>query len=1057
MKIKILLSLTCCLLSLSTAAGLLRADHTADLRNEVIPPDGIMTPPLHIYTGIAPDVSGPTGYTPQQLRHAYGFDRLNTTGSGQTIAIIDAYGSTTIQADLDTFCAAVAIPSTTVQVYYPQGTPPTDPDYPGWAVETSLDVEWSHAIAPGAKIVLVAAKSDLISDLLTAVDYAVSLGATQVSMSFGGSEYPTETSSDFHFNVPGVTFFASSGDSGSGAQYPAASPYVVSVGGTTLTLDSSGNYISETGWSGSGGGPSAYETEPSYQAGWWSGPGRGIPDVAYDADLNTGVPVYQSSAGWLQVGGTSMSAPQWAALSALANSLNPQSVGSTPGIFYSLAVSSSSPDYAAYFHDITSGSNGMYAAGPGYDLVTGLGTPIANQLVIALAGGFFSQAVAPVFFPGAGTYAGAQKVTIVSATSGVSIRYTTDGSTPSNTHGTLYTSPVTIGANATLKAIAYQNGFTTSPVTSGGYTFISQAAAPTFSPAAGNFTYAQTVAISTTTSGASIRYTTDGSTPTETYGTLYSGPVLTDVLGTTVINAIAYKSGLIDSVITDGDYTSNSYNVLYQYSGTNNGGIFPVTGLIEGSDGNFYGTTDVGGTSNDGTIYKMTPTGAVTFLASFNGTNGAQPSSLIQGTDGNFYGTTLGTGNASGFGTTFKMTPSGTLTLLVAFNPTSGLPSNLVQGPDGNFYGLIGDTSSTHGFVFKMTPAGILTTLFSFNGTDGDSPDNMILGSDGNFYGTTGGGGSNNDGTVFKLTPAGALTTLFAFNGTNGTSPSSLIQGFDGNFYGVTGSGAANDSGTFFKLTPSGAMTTLVTFDSSEYQGYPGDLVQGIDGNFYGTFTNDGDLYGDGSLFQITPSGNFTTILLFGIDTGANPQGQLLRGNDGNIYGTNTDEGTDYGNGTIFELLFPPRTLTGSSGNGFHSLAFTSAQRGTFTATFDATPTVSPENSVVGLSKGAVTAYTGFSCIARFNPSGDIDAYNKTGYAAASKIPYSAKATYHFRLVVNVSANTYSVYVTPPGGSEKTVGLNYGFRTKQTSLDTWNLEVDSTPAKCALTASNLNP
>jgi hypothetical protein len=158
----------------------------------------------------------------------------------------------------------------------------------------------------------------------------------------------------------------------------------------------------------------------------------------------------------------------------------------------------------------------------------------------------------------------------------------------------------------------------------------------------------------------------------------------------------------------------------------------------------------------------------------------------------------------------------------------------------------------------------------------------------------------------------------------------------------------------------------------------------------------------------------------------------------------------------LYTINAVTRSLTGSSGNGFHTLALTSAQTGTFTATFDATPSVSPENAVVGLSKGAATAYSGLSCIARFNPSGDIDAYNGTAYGT-STIPYSAGVTYHFRLVVNVTAGTYSVYVTPAGGSELTVGLNYAFRKAATSLDTWNLEVDATPASCSLTANNLTP
>ena len=158
----------------------------------------------------------------------------------------------------------------------------------------------------------------------------------------------------------------------------------------------------------------------------------------------------------------------------------------------------------------------------------------------------------------------------------------------------------------------------------------------------------------------------------------------------------------------------------------------------------------------------------------------------------------------------------------------------------------------------------------------------------------------------------------------------------------------------------------------------------------------------------------------------------------------------------IYTIGSTTRSLTGTSSDGWHALALTSAQAGTFTATFDATPTVSPENAVVGLSKGVATAYTGLSCIARFNTSGQIDAYNGTAYGT-STISYAKNITYHFRLVVNVTAHTYSVYVTPAGGTELTVGLNYVFRVAQASLDTWDLDVNSTPSGCSLTANNLNP
>jgi uncharacterized repeat protein (TIGR03803 family) len=917
MKNKVLRLLACGLLVLSTAA-LLRADRDADRRNERIPAGHKMHSPLH--RAMVPSASpGPTGYTPQQLRHAYGFDQLGATGTGQIIAIVDAYGSPTIQADLNTFCTQFGIPTTTVRVYYPQGTPPVDPGYPGWASETSLDVEWAHAIAPGATIVLVAAKSSLTTDLLPAVDYAVSLGATQVSMSWSGPEYSMETSSDFHFNVPGVTFFSSSGDYGAyisqtsktlGVGYPTCSPYVVGVGGTTLNLDSSGNITSETAWSynastgtGSGGGISLYETAPSYQAGWWSGTKRGVPDVAYDADPNTGVPVYLTGAGWAQYGGTSMSAPQWAALSALANSLRSQSINSAPGIAYSLATA----NYAGYFHDIISGNNGQYSAGPNYDLVTGLGSPVANQLVPALAGGFSAQVAAPVFFPGAGSYsnASAQNVTIVSATSGATIRYTTDGSTPTETIGTIYSGPVSISANTTLTAIAYEGGLTDSPVTSGNYTFVPQAVAPVFSPAAGLYSSTQAVTISTITGGATIRYTTDGSTPTETIGTLYSGPV--SIMGPATLNAIAYETGFIDSPVTNGRYASSSLRIMYNFHAYSYGGIGPAAALVQGSDGNFYGTTQKGGTGSDGTVFKITPAGDVlTTLVSFTGTNGTGPNGLVQGSDGNFYGTTT-SGGSSNDGTVFKMTSGGALTTLVSFTGTNGSSpyAALVQGTDGNFYGTTGSGgANNNGTVFKITPGGVLTTLVSFNNTtNGSDPySGLVQGSTGNFYGTTTSGGSNNAGTVFQMTPVGALTTLVSFNGINGVGPTDLVQGSDGNFYGTTASGGSGHDGIVFKMTSAGALTTLASFNGSNGNEASG-LVEDSYGNFYGT-TILGGSDNVGTVFKITPAGSLTTFAFFNGANGSLPGAALLYSRNGYFYGT-TGSGGNFGGGVIFELNVP--------------------------------------------------------------------------------------------------------------------------------------------------------
>jgi subtilase family serine protease len=337
----------------------------------------------HGPTSATPQVTtSPTGYTPAQIRHAYGFDKITGNGSGQTIAIVDAYGSSTLASDLKVFCTTFGLPQATLAVYYPQGKPSANS---GWALETTLDVEWAHAIAPGARIVLVVAKSASISNLLGAVDYAVNtLGAKQVSMSWGSAEFSSEASYDSHFNKSGVSFFASSGDSGAGVLWPAASPYVVAVGGTTLRLDSTGNALTETGWSGSGGGVSAYYKQPTWQASFTSSTGRSVPDVSYDADPATGFPVYisnyNSTTGWIQVGGTSAGAPQWAAQQALINAARSTTMSSTGSHLYSTATSA----YTDFF-DITSGSNGAFFCNPGYDKVTGLGSPNAPALVPAMA------------------------------------------------------------------------------------------------------------------------------------------------------------------------------------------------------------------------------------------------------------------------------------------------------------------------------------------------------------------------------------------------------------------------------------------------------------------------------------------------------------------------------------------------------------------------------------------------------------------------------------------------------------------------------------------------
>ena len=335
--------------------------------------NGVSTPPIHVNLSR----SG-AEYMPSQIRHAYGFDQLATTGAGQTIAIVDAYGSPTITADLAHFSTQFGLPTAALTLAYPAGKPTTTD--PGWAMETSLDVEWAHAIAPSARILLVVSPSANNNNLLACVDYAAQ-NAAQVSMSWGGQEFNGESSLDYHFNRPGVTFFASSGDSGAGVNWPAVSPYVVGVGGTTLTLTSANTRSTETAWSGSGGGQSAYVPEPSFQQVWQTSGKRQVPDVSYNANPNTGFLVYDGTpysgySGWFLVGGTSAGAPQWAAICALANAgRGGKLAGNTP--LYSLGSPS---NYLTNYVDITVGSDG-HAAGKGYDMVTGIGAPIGNSLV----------------------------------------------------------------------------------------------------------------------------------------------------------------------------------------------------------------------------------------------------------------------------------------------------------------------------------------------------------------------------------------------------------------------------------------------------------------------------------------------------------------------------------------------------------------------------------------------------------------------------------------------------------------------------------------------------
>jgi len=370
---------------------------------------------------------------------------------------------------------------------------------------------------------------------------------------------------------------------------------------------------------------------------------------------------------------------------------------------------------------------------------------------------------------------------------------------------------------------------------------------------------------------------------------------------------------------------------LYSFTGANDGGL-PYAGLVQGSDGYFYGTTDYGGTNNLGTVFKISANGALTSLYSFTGgADGAYPLvGLVQGSDGYFYGTTAGHGPFFYPCAVFKISTNGALTPLYTFSPPwDEIPSGLVQGSDGNFYGTTyGGGTYNRGSVFQISTNGALTNLYSFSTFS--SPGGLVQGSDGSFYGTTRSGGNTNlsdgygFGMVFKVTTNGTLTSLYSFTGTNdGANPqAALVQGSDGNFYGTTQQGGTNRVGTVFEINTNGVLASLYSFTGTNDGANPqATLVQGSDGSFYGT-TAYGGTNNYGTVFKINTNGALITLYSFtgGNDGGTPYYAGLVQGSDGSFYGTTLYGGVRSGVsgvGTVFRLtvLTPQLTITPSGAN----------------------------------------------------------------------------------------------------------------------------------------------
>ena len=395
---------------------------------------------------------------------------------------------------------------------------------------------------------------------------------------------------------------------------------------------------------------------------------------------------------------------------------------------------------------------------------------------------------------------------------------------------------------------------------------------------------------------------------------------------------------------------AQTLTTLVKFNGAN--GALPSMSLTQGIDGNFYGVTENGGDSKNcyrgcGTVFKVSPSGTLTTLHNFDGTDGATPygAALVQTSEGDLYGTTL-SGGGECFnvecGTVFKITPAGKLTTLYRFCiqlqntcPDGAGPDALVQSTDGSIYGTTGlggafcPSNYNCGTIFKITRDGRLTTLYSFcsDGApcqDGGAPISIIQAADGNFYGTTFFGGSYCDcyaGTIFKFAPLGKLTTLHSFCASeecgDGESPSKLVQSpVDGDFYGTTYSGGFNFDGTFFKITTTGRLTTLHKFHGSDGFYPESGIVLASDGNFYDTTHWGGhdiecNEAGCGTVFKMSPSGVVDTLYSFcptgSCDSGSLPFAGLVQGTSGAFYGT-TGWGGDMscnfgtGCGTIFKL-----------------------------------------------------------------------------------------------------------------------------------------------------------
>jgi len=513
-----------------------------------------------------------------------------------------------------------------------------------------------------------------------------------------------------------------------------------------------------------------------------------------------------------------------------------------------------------------------------------------------------------------------------------------------------------------------------------------------------------------------------------------------------------------------------TFNTLLDFDGANGQNPVDVT-LVQGIDGDLYGTTEYGGAYKYGTVFKISSSGTLTTLWSFcaktNCPDGDEPQAgltLVSG--GDLYGTTLG-GGAHNTGTVFKITPSGELTTIYSFcakpgcadgfNPSIG--TALIVGTNGDLYGLTGTT--TIGF-FRLTPAGKLTALHTFPAFVVQYPTGLVQASDGNFYVTVS-GGTGQSGEILKITPTGKVTTLYSFcsltNCLDGSGPGGpLVQGPNGDLYGTTATGGEYGNGTFFELTLAGKLTTLHSFDYGTAGNLGTDensgVILGSDGNFYGVseFGGEDCSTGCGTVFQITPAGVLTTLAEFtGVGTeGWGPWG-LMQDTSGTFYGTTANGGPD-SVGTIYSVsdglppFAEPVTNYGSVGETIDILGqgftgSTEVEFGGASATFNVVSdteltAVVPTAAVTGVvsvltPSGTLTATSNFKVLPTIKsisptsgPVGTLVTVTGSGLTGATSVTVDGKAasftavsSTEITVTVPNTAKTGKIVVTTAGGS----------------------------------------